>query len=197
MASSKKLSGAQLKKAKSDLSRLKKLGLYKGDARKQPTRYAKEQISKFRDVLEKRAKVVTVPKRKHAREYTEVFRTKFRKVVVPTRSGEKFYYNKKSGEIFSYNKEYGHEIRRIFPKHPLSAKEAARLAKGKNIRYAIPIGTGGTMRRMRFTDYKELQTYMSSDSLKGYNNWQRYVEIEEILDIKDAMNEHDDDGDEE
>ena len=65
------------KKARGELARLKELGLYRGNARKNPTRYAKEQIIKYRDVLEKRAKVITVPKRGAAREYTEVYRTKF------------------------------------------------------------------------------------------------------------------------
>lgn len=183
----KKLTGAQLKKAKSDLAKLKKLGLYGGDARKQPTRYAREQIKKYNDVLEGRAKVVTLPKRGTAREYTEVFQTKNRRVVIPARKGEKFFYNKKSGEIFSYNTEYGHKIKRIFPKTPLTEKSAAALPKGKNIRFAIPIGSGEGTRRMRFTTYKELADYMSSDSLKGYNKWQRYVEIEEIL--KNATDE--------
>jgi len=183
----KKLTGAQLKKAKSDLAALKKLGLYSGDARKQPTRYARDQIKKYSDVLAGRAKVVTLPKRKDAKTYTEIFRTKARKVVVPARKGEKFFYSKKSGEIFSYNTEYGHAIRRIFPKHALTEATAADLPKGKNIRFAIPIGTGSGTRRMRFSTFKELSDYMKSDSLKRYNKWQNYVEIEEILGNKKTV----------
>lgn len=183
----KKLHGAQLKKAKSDLARLKKLGLYKGDARKQPTRYALRQIKEYKDVLDKRAKVVTVPKRKHAREYTEVFRTKYRKVVIPARSGEKFFYNKKSGEIFSYNREYGHRIKRIFPKHRVTADNVKDLPKGKNIRFAIPIGKPG--HRERFLTFEDLAQFMGS--YERYKDWQKYVEIEEILDdeIEDEEND--------
>lgn len=189
----KKWTPAALKVAKSEIAKLKKLGLYKGDARKKPTKYALGQINKFNEVLSGRAKVVTVPQRKHAREFTETYLTKFRKVVVPIRPGEKLYYNKTKGEIFSYNKEYGHTIRRIFPKHALTEREARELQKGRNIRYAIPIGSGSGMRRMRFLDYKELQDYMSSNSLKGYNNWRRYVEVEEIMDAKNAPDDEDDD----
>ncbi len=174
----KKLKGAQLKKAKSDLAKLKKLGLYKGDARKAPTDYAQRQIRKYSDVLEGRAKVVTVPKRSVAREYTQVFRTKYRKVIIPARRGEKFFYNKKSGEVFSYNREYGHRIKRIFPKHRVTADNVKNLPQGKNIRFAIPIGKPG--HRERFLTYEDLAQFMGA--YERYKDWQKYVEIEEILD---------------
>jgi hypothetical protein len=172
---------AALKSARHDLARLKKLGLYKGNARKTPTKYAKGLLKKFSDVLTGKAKVITTPSQSAAREHKEIYRTKFRKVIVPVRPGEKLYYNKTKGFIFSYNTEYGHKVKRIFPKHALTEAEADRLSQNPNIRYAIPIGTGQGVRRMRFETYGELKAYMQSDSLKGYNKWNNHVEIEEII----------------
>lgn len=185
----KKLRGDQLKTAKRELARLKKFGLYRGSARKQPTRYARDLLKKYQDVLRGQAAVVTAPRQKNAREYREVYRTKFRKVVIPTKPGTKFYYNRKTGEIFSYSQQYGHTLRTLFPKHPLTEAEARKYAGRKNVRFVIPIGPPG--HRERFTGYADLAQFMNG--YKTYKNWQRYVEIEEILDLA-ALDEDQDEA---
>ena len=52
---------AKTQETKSKLKVLKKKGLYSGDLRKAPTRYAESLTRKFSDVLSGHAKVITVP----------------------------------------------------------------------------------------------------------------------------------------
>jgi hypothetical protein len=162
-------SAADLTHVKADLKRLKKAGLYTGDLRKKPTRHAKAQVKRFRDVLDKKAKLVTAPTQKQAREYKGVFKTKFRKIVVPVRSGEKVFYSKKTGELFSYRTEYGRKVKRRFPKRMLNVSDLDNLPQGPGITYALPIGVGGAMERMTFAEVKQFaQKYSKSTAWKAY-----------------------------
>jgi hypothetical protein len=98
---------------KDKLKVLKKHGLYSGDLRKQPTRYAKSLIKKFDDVISGNAQVVKVPKTKgekqaraKARELADAFgdtvRAKGSHVIVKVKDkGEKARYvgGKQGGTI--------------------------------------------------------------------------------------------------
>lgn len=197
--SSKKRRGAQpptREQAKRDLGRLKKLGLYKGDLRKNPTRYGLKQIHLFRDVLKHDARVISAPTQKKAREYKETFKTKFRKIVVPVRKDDKVTYSKKTGEVIIYSKQYGRNLKRVYPPKPASLADIDNLPRGRNISYRLPIGTGGEMENVTFAQLKRFASkYSKSSAWKAYLQVQ-YDETEGAEDI-DYEDIYGDGGDEE
>lgn len=174
------------KQVKADLARLKKAGLYTGDLRKKPTRYALGQVRKYRDVLDKKSKVIVAPSQKEARAYKGVFKTKFRKIVVPVKKGERVFYSKKSGELFSYRSEYGRKVKRRFPKERVTLANIDNLPQGRNITYAMPIGIGGAMERMTLSEVKAFAKKYSKSTA-----WQAYLEIIEDEDYDDNFDDAD------
>jgi hypothetical protein len=115
--SSKKSGGSQAD-TRSRVKKLKQAGLYKGDLRKPTTRYAKSLTRKYADVIEGRAKVITVPKTptkrskgvKAARQEAEALANKFQgimrnkldKVIVRvSHPKEKVGYSKREQKVYT------------------------------------------------------------------------------------------------
>jgi len=182
-------------KYRGDVKELKRLGLYKGDLRKPITEHAARQAKRFSDVLTGKAAVVKAP-RPVAREYKQEFKTKYRKVVIPRREGEKVFYDKKSGRIISFRQDYGRNITRIIPPHAVTPDNVGGLPKGPNIRYVIPIGAPGHVERFEnfddlahFMQQYEVPHFVSGDKygsrMSQYKSWHKYVEIEIIENPED------------
>jgi hypothetical protein len=171
--SSKPLKGSQLRSFRSDVAKLKKLGLVSSriDARSQkPTRYMRDQVKKFSDVLEGKAQVVKMPTRADAKKF-EAMRTKGKAVVVPVLKGEKARYSKKTGLISGLRQRGANLIRRV-----LGIGDASKF-KGPNVRYSIPLGRPGE--RWTFDSWEEIKAFFNEyEKGNRYPNWPKYVEIE-------------------
>lgn len=184
--STKKLTGAQLKKFRSDVAKLKSKGLVsnKTDARKQaPTRYMQTQVKKFQDVLDGKAKVLHTPKRSDAKAFSEKFRTKGKSVVVPAKADERLAYSKKTGAISATRKTAsGKKItREIYSEAPSKARPPSR---AKNVLYVIPVGNS----RQSFDTWEDIVLFMEpyeTNSKNPYKDWEQYVEIVRYEDAGD------------
>ena len=172
----------QLKKFRSDVARLKSLGLVskRVDARKQrATKYMRGQVRKFADVLSGKAKAVHLPKRSDAKAFAEKFRTKGKTVVVPvTAPGEKFSYSKKTGEIRGTKKIGGRKIKRRISSRNVS-KDTAPISG--NVIYTIPIGNS----RQSFDTWEDLVLFMEpyeTNPRNPYKDWMKYVEVTDYED---------------
>lgn len=177
--SSRKLTGAQLKKFRSDVARLKAKGLVgkRVDARSQkPTRYMREQVKQYQDVLDGKAKVLTVPKRKDARQFADTNRTKFNKVIVKAKPDETVSYSAKEKDIRITRRVKDKKVtRHIYAESPKSRIKEGQL-------FVIPIGNT----RQRFDTWDDLVLFMEpyeTNPKNPYKEWQRYVEI---IDVDDA-----------
>lgn len=177
-------------KYRGDVKELKRLGLYKGDLRKPITEHAARQAKQFSDVISGKATAVKAP-RHVAREFKQTFKTKYRKVVIPRREGEKVIYDKKSGRIVSFREQYGRRITRIIPPHAVTADNVGSLPQGPDIRYVIPIGAPGHVERFatfddlaHFMQAYEVPHFVTGDKygsrMSQYQHWNKYVEIEII-----------------
>lgn len=168
------------KQARTALKRLRDLGLYTGDLRKKPTKYALGKIEKFDAVLKGKA---TVVKPRDAKRFKDIFETVGGNVIVPRRKGEKITIDK-SGEIVSIRKSGKRTIRA----RGRTVKRADAIEKPeahRNVQYVIPFnGHNGETNWFRFPDYDELKKFMAG---YDYKDWKDYV-IEE-----DVGNELDDD----
>jgi hypothetical protein len=178
----KGLHGTELRKFRSDVAKLKASGLVgpRVDARSQkPTRYMRDQVRQYRDVIEGRAKVVKLP-RDQAKRYEGTLRVKRSRAVVPVESkAERVTYSKKDRAIVTQRMAFERRIRKVVRPRP---RDISDLPTGPNLRYSIPFG----QQRGRFTfdDPKELARFMQGYG--SYNDWIRYVEIEEIDDLDEA-----------
>lgn len=183
--SRKALNGTELRKFRSDVARLKAAGLVgpKVDARSQkPTRYMRDQVRQYRDVIEGRAKVVKLP-RDQAKRYEGTLRVKRSRAVVPVESkSERVSYSKKDRAIVTQRTAFERRIRKVVRPRP---RDISDLPTGANLRYSIPFG----QQRGRFTfdSLQELAKFMQGYG--SYNDWIRYVEIEEIEDNYDDIDE--------
>lgn len=176
----------QLRKFRSDVARLKSLGLVSKriDARKQrATKYMRGQVRKFADVLSGKAKAVHVPKRSDAKAFAEKYRTKGKTVVVPvTAPNEKFSYSKKTGEIRGTKKIGGRKIKRRISSKPVS-RDTAPIAG--NVLFTIPIGNT----RQSFDTWEDLVLFMEpyeTNPKNPYRNWMNYVEVTDYEHQDDA-----------
>jgi len=179
-------SRGDIRKFRSDVSKLKSLGLVskRVDARSQkPTRYMREQVKKFGDVLEGRAKVVHVP-RKVAKEYSEAYRAKSGRVVVPAEKGETLFYDKKNNRVVATRKGYEpkQRLRREFLK---SGEITMPLPEG--YAYVIPLGSG----EQRFDTWEDAVLFMTPYETARPNggayrgalgDWRKYLIIERLED---------------
>lgn len=163
------------KQARIQLRKLRELGLYKGDLRKKPSKYAIGKLKQFDDVLHGKATVVTP---RNSKRFKGIFETVGDKVIVPRRKGERISIDKKSGEIVSIRKS-GKRIIRSRGKTVKRDEEIARPEKHRVVQYVIPFhGRGGETNWFRFPDYDELKKFMAGYDYKG---WKDYV-IEEDID---------------
>jgi len=182
--SSKKLSGGQLRNFRSQVAKLKSLGLVSArvDARAQkPTRYMRKQVETYGDVLAGRAKVVKAKSRSAAKAAAgEQFRQKGRAVVVPVQNKADRVRLTKSGEIRSYGTENGRKVTRVLRTRQLDLYDRSTYPRGTGILYRMPFGKGPKAYRISFDDVDELFAFMfqyESDPKNPYNDWQKFVEI--------------------
>lgn len=161
------------KQARSALKRLRDLGLYTGDLRKKPTKYALSKIEKFDAVLKGKATVVAP---KDAKRFKGIFDTVGKNVIVPRRKGEKITVDK-SGEIVSVRKSG----KRVIRARGRTVKRADTIEKPppeSTTQYVIPFhGRGGETNWFRFPDYDELKKFMAG---YDYKDWKDYVIVEDI-----------------
>lgn len=181
---SKKLTGSQLKSFRSDVARLKSKGLVSKhkDARKQkPTRYMREQVKKYSDVLEGKAQVVHVPRTKQAKAFAEKFRTKGKSVVVPIEPGERVHFVKSENEMEGVRHINGRTVRKRYAAG--AAEDIIKLPQLKRGQlYQIHFAGGQTW---RFDSKADLTAFMlpyEQSSYKPFKEWQKYVEIVSIDD---------------
>lgn len=135
-----------------------------------------KKVANFQDVLSGKAKVVSVPKRAIAKEYSEKFRTVGKKVVVPVKSGENVAYSKKTGEITATRKVDGRRIKRRMS--PKGATKTQAPISG-NVMYHIPLGNSV----QSFDTWEDLVLFMEpyeANPKNPYKDWYKYVEISEV-----------------
>jgi hypothetical protein len=180
--SSKKLIGRQLQNFRSEVAKLKEKGLVSSrvDARSQrATRYMRDQIKKYRDVLDGKVKVVKAPTRKAAKDFSQKFRTKFNRVVIPVKSKTaSARYSKKSKTIILHDTENGRRIKKTLS--PRIFESVRDMPRGDNIGYRIVFAGGSAW---TFDDLDDLQAFMfpyETNSRNPFRNWERYVEIVDI-----------------
>ncbi len=172
----RKLTSSQLKQFRSDVAKLKKKGLVSGrvDARSQkPTRYMLEQVKKYDDVLKGKSTVVSTKKRKKAKEYSDRFKTKFDKVVVPKEPGERIRYSKKDDTIIGTSVRDGKKIRKRYSKGELEDLE--KLPPGYI--YRIQFGGGQIFSFDDKTDLIEFMHPYEVNPKNPFRNWKKYVEV--------------------
>lgn len=174
--SGSRVSGKQLVRFRTDVAKLKQRGLVgpKVDARKQkPTRYMREQVRRFADVLSGKARVVKVP-RKIAKEYEGTLRVKRSRVVVRVENkSETVRYDKRLGKVTTRRQSYGKNIRKVIIPNPTGNPD--NLPQGSQYRYTIPFANGG---RFTFPTLAELKRFM--EGYGTYKQWGRYVEVETV-----------------
>ena len=165
------------RETKAQLKELKKQGLYHGDLRKNPTRYAKSLIKKFSEVLGGRAAVVKTGS-KAAKEYKEGYQTSRDKVIVPKVAGETFTFNKKTKRIESkYVMPGGERARSVI--EPTRGKEPKppKTKSGETVYYSIYFRQGKQIKRMfRTDDFGLLREFMAQ--YDSYKNWVNYVRLD-------------------
>jgi len=138
----------------------------------------REKVNRFADVLQGRAKTVTVS-REAAKGYKGVFPTTATKVAVPAAKSDRVRFDRKSGEIIAERSSArGKYVSRIRKSGSIeSASQLPELMARE--RYAIPLnGPGGERYFQRFTSRKDLIAFMSE--YNRYKNWYNYVEIQRL-----------------
>lgn len=178
--SSKSLPPGQLRKFRSEVAKLKSLGLVskRVDARSQkPTRYMREQVKQYADVLAGRAKVVKAKSASQAKDIAgDAFKRKGRAVVVPVRKQSDTVRLTKSGQIFAYGKENGRSVKRLIVGKQFDVYDRASYPRGPGIIYRMPFGNY----YQSFDDVDDLFAFMfpyEQAARNPYRDWQKYVEI--------------------
>lgn len=184
--STKKLRGAQLRKFRSDVAKLKKRGLLSArvDARSQkPTYYMRQQVAKFRDVLDKKASVITAPSHKEAKAYSRQLNTKFNKIVIPKKEGLTQRYNKKTHQIEASGEIYGNKVRRLIAKVPISRLEdlPEKAPSGRRYIYRVPFNTSYGTSYYTASDKADLIAFMTQYKHFNAETSGKYVELFEVL----------------
>jgi hypothetical protein len=141
---------------KESLKRLKRAGLYSGDLRKEPTKYAKQLTKKYSDYLNDKAVVVSIPKIKHGKstgkrdanktakelavKFSETMRAHGNKIVVGTAvNNEKAIYLPSQKTIVMKTKRAdGSVVLRIYSEKP----EKSLPALGENQTFSLPFKRG-------------------------------------------------------
>ena len=167
------------------LIKLRSIGLVSKKANLKSPKVRAGLFVKYRDVIQRKAAVVTVPKALQPKTLKKSFRVSGVKVVIPHAKGERVRVEK-TGRITSTRKIKGEKVKRILS----FGTEKHKARKGKKLIYAVPF-TGG--QRVRNDSLEELQVFMARYEFpKGnYNNWRDYMEIEEV-DAGDDIDELED-----
>jgi hypothetical protein len=172
---------AALAETRARLKELKKHGLYTGDLRRSPTRYAKSLIGKFGDVLSGRAAVVKTTSRATAKVYDKGYKTKGKLVIVPTDPTRVFTFNKKTGEIEGRRTLPSGKVAvsRILPHQPGQTPAFGPVPPGKTRWYSIMFRRGKKLVLGYRTDsWAEMQNFMAY--YEDFNDWQDYVITEDV-----------------
>lgn len=185
---SKKKSALSIREYRSAIAKLKRAGLISQniDARShKPTRYMREQIAKFRDVIDGRATTVRAPSKKAAREYSGIRPTKFDRIVVMKSDGDRARYI--DGEIRVTRTGYYDGVKKfnqiIRPQNPDEIPSLPRDTVTKIYRYGMPFRRGKSIRRIFADSIDEIKRLMISyDPASGgrFDDWQKYIEILEF-----------------
>jgi len=168
----------QAKFEKRALKKLVKSGLYTGkiDLRRAPTKYQRQIIVKFSNVVSGKAVAV---RPKNPKTYRKLFETRGKIVIVPSRKGEKITVDIKSGEIVGKRK-VGKRIVRSRYKHRLPGAKSIRKS---NVQYALPFNAGGGETRwQRFPTFDMLEKFMAG---YDYKDWTDYVVEERLGAVED------------
>ena len=152
-----------IRQYRSEVAALKRAGLIRSsiDARShKPTRYMLDQIKRYRDVIDGKAKSVRVGKHTEAREYADLYRSKFDRVVVRTQSGERPRYNKSDSTIRVDRVSPLPGIQKITqilgPKTNDKIPKLPRDTTKKQYAYSLPFRVGTRIRRRFYNTAKEL-----------------------------------------
>lgn len=175
---------SQLQKFRTDVARLKELGLVskRVDAKRQKaTKYMQGQVEQFRDVLTGKAKAVAAPDRKTAKKFSDKFRVKGSKVVIPAGKQERIRYSKTTDEFVA---SYTTGRKRVTKHYSANRfEDIIKLPQGDNILYRIPLGNHS----FTFDNEADLIAFMhpyETNPRNPYKNWQRYLEIITIDDLE-------------
>lgn len=177
--SSKKPTGAQLRKFRSDVAKLKAQGLTSArvDARSQkPTRHMLRKVKDYQDVLQGKAKVVHTKTRAQAKEFGDL-RHVGKSVVVPViNRTERVRYNAKTGEIVSSARENGRRVRKTIRAKSVDLYNINTYPRGNNIRYRMPFGNSYQQYDTPEDLFAEMFKYETKPK-NPYKDWQKYVQI--------------------
>lgn len=176
------LTGQSLKKFRSDVAKLKAVGLVSKnkDARKQkPTRYMRGQVEKYKDVLEGKAHVKHIPRNK-AKEFSDKFRTKGRSVVIPIDKGERVSYSKKTNEFYSVRNIGGKRVRKSYSSGKF--EDVIKLPRNQGKFYQINFAGGQVW---TFDAVEDLISFMhpyATNPRNPFKDWEKYVQIVDVED---------------
>lgn len=178
-------SGQAIRQYRSQVAALKKAGLVspKIDARShKPTRYMLGQIERYRNVLNGTATSVRVPSAALAREYSELYPTKFNRVVIRSQDGDFARWDAERDALVirrATNLPYGiKSMSQILePREFGTLPRLPRDTTTKRYFYAIPFKRGKDIQRIYVDTIREIKRYMFAYEKTGFANWQNYVEI--------------------
>lgn len=172
---SKKSAARQAQKTKSDLRKLKSLGLVdKVDLRKKPTPAIKRTLTKYKDVLTGKATVISADKATAAK-YRKILQTKGDKIIVPRKTGERVSISK-DGVIHTKRKAYGETVEKVIGRKV----EKAKPVEGERTYYTIPMARGKKkIERRRFGSFEQLLHFMRAYDF-DFNDWEKYIEVETV-----------------
>lgn len=180
----KKLS---IREYRSQVAILKRAGLISPriDARShKPTRYMKQQLERFKDVIKGDAVTVKTPSKKIAKSYDDVYRSKFDRVVVKKAPGDKIRYDKTQDAIVADRRASLPGVDKVTsvlrPREPGVLPNLPRDTKKHSYFYAIPFKRGNRIERIYINTKTELKKFMSPyDPKRGgkFADWQDYIEI--------------------
>lgn len=174
-----------IRKFRSDVAKLKKAGLLSDrvDARKQrATRYMREQVKKFDDVLAGKAKTVPL-KSKSLRDDYSAYRQKNKHLVVPVQN-PKSKLTIKDGEVQILTRQNGRRLRQtLFPRRR-GEELNVRSPGERNMRFTFTFPKGGGS--YTSDDWEDFQNYMKTYEVVGPRrkepfDWRPYVTATEIM----------------
>ena len=129
-----------VKALRAGLAKLKRLGIFKGDARNAKGGWRQKALVKeYAPVLEGKAKVVKVGKA--AKQFDKTFHPKNERIIVNIQKNETARFDKKTGQIVVTGKNYGVKYkRRILPKGINPFQNLPVAPKGKIYLFQMPDG---------------------------------------------------------
>lgn len=180
-----------IREYRTKIAKLKKAGLIRKsiDARShKPTRHMLTQIKRFGDIIDGTAIAVKTPKRKIAREYSDLKDTKFDRVIVRVQKGEKGRYTKDGIKINRKSNFEGLEnTTEILSPRSSTVLPKLPKKKGKTYKYAIPFKRGDIIERQFFSSEEMLLRFISSYERLD-NGKARFEGIRGYIQILEAPN---------